>query len=79
MELTDKIDGLTIFVLNKEIKNLCICTSCNRENEYNSQSILKKVIANIGGKGGGNARFASAGGIKDIEADKIIDEAIKNI
>ena len=79
MELTDRVDGLTIFVLNKEIKNLCICTSCNREKEYNSQSILKKVIANIGGKGGGNARFASAGGIKGIEADEIVNEVIKNI
>ena len=79
MELTDRVDGLTIFVLNKEVKNLCICTSCNREKEYNSQGILKKVIANIGGKGGGNARFASAGGIKGIEADEIVNEVIKNI
>ena len=47
-------------------------------NSYNAGKILKDMLSKIGGKGGGNARNASGGGI-ECEFETIKGSFLENI
>lgn len=60
INLSDKLDAVILCMIGKEGKNdLIISVGKGCQNRFNANSIIKDLIKNINGKGGGNPRIAS--------------------
>lgn len=69
IEFSDKIGGVVLYAAGGEIKQTMVCSAKIIENKCPAGNVLKSMIEKVGGRGGGNNRTASAGGVNGSAAD----------
>lgn len=77
IEISDKINGLAIYLGGKTQKQIIVSTSKNSQNKLSAKNILSIILANSSGKGGGSDRIASGGGV--TANDETIISIINNL
>jgi len=75
-EATKKVlDGRSICILIDEGEKLSIFIAAGKDSGFDASVLLKKVLGQIGGKGGGNKTFATGGTGEPVSGEKVMEIA----
>ena len=81
IRFADEMGGIVIFVTSSGNKHILIAASDTITDRFNSGKVLKELLSKIGGKGGGNARLATGGGVSSEVSDiiKEFEKIVENL
>lgn len=71
ISLSDKINGIVLYIGGNDIKQILIAVSKQICEKYPANNILSNILSQISGKGGGSPRIAS-GGRLTVNIDKLL-------